>query len=340
MTTPLTVGLIGCGLWGPNLARNFAGNRRAALTWVCDTDRKRLDAFAGKLKGVRGTTESADILRDPAVDAVVVVTPARAHYPLVKAALEAGKHVLVEKPLTESAATSRELTDLARERGRVLMTGYVFLFNEGVRRVGELVRGGELGDVQYLDAVRTNLGPVRGDVSAAWDLAAHDVSIFLHWMGAVPVSVSANGGRYTGNPLEDVVTACLRFPGGQIGIVHASWLDPCKVRRITVVGTRRMAVFDDMSPSEPVRIYDKGLVSAGYTDSYGSHRMAVRSGDIVIPFVRASEPLSAEIEAFLDAVEGGKKNAAIGDLPVSAAEVLEAIEESMRRNGCPVETKR
>jgi predicted dehydrogenase len=336
----VSIGLIGCGLWGPNLARGFGGTRRAELTWICDIDRGKLDSLGARLKGVRATTDYAEILADGSVDAVAVATPSKAHYDIAHAALSAGKHVLVEKPLTDRAATSRELTELARSRKLTLMTGYVFLFNSGIHRIHEMIRSGELGEIQYMDAARTNLGPIRGDVSALWDLGSHDISIFLHWMDQIPVSVSASGGQYLGNSLEDVVVACLRFNGGQVGIILASWLNPCKVRRITVVGTKKMAGFDDMSPSEPVRLYDKGVVASGYYDSYGSHRLAVRSGDILLPSLKIQEPLSAEIEAFLDAVLEGKVNPGIGNLPVRVALVLEAAEESIRRSGSPVEVRR
>lgn len=329
----INIGLVGCGLWGPNLAKNFTGNKRTNLKWICDISQEKLDALAEHLKGVRKTTDCRDIFNDREIDAVAIVTPAKAHYEIVKSAMEAGKHVFVEKPLTDTKKSSRELTNLAEKLNRTLMTGYVFLFNGGILRIKDLILSGAIGDIQYMDATRTNLGPIRSDVNTVWDLAAHDISIFLHWMEQVPTTASANGGRYTENPLEDVAMASLKFPDGQIGIIHASWLNPCKVRRITVVGTKQMVVFDDMHPSEPVRLYDKGLVVAGYHDSYGSHRMAVRTGDIVIPHFRAPEPLSAEIEAFLDAVTEGRVNPGIGELPVQVAAVMEAIDESMCRGG-------
>jgi predicted dehydrogenase len=333
----INMALIGCGLWGPNVAKNLASNPRSTLKWICDIDQRKLGFLASRLGAVKKTTDYLEIVRDSEIDAIAIATPAKEHYKMVKAALEAGKHVFVEKPLTDSLSTSKELTELAQRSSRVLMTGYVFLFNNGIARVGELIRSGTIGEVQYLHAIRTNLGPIRTDVNVVWDLASHDVSIFLYWLNQVPVSVSATAGRYSSDALDSVVNACLRFPNGQMGLIHVSWLNPSKVREISVIGTQKMILFDDMYPSESVRIYDKVAAPTGYYDSYGSHRMAVRSGDILIPYIRSDEPLQAELEAFIDAVLEGRGNPAMGDLPVSAASVLEAIDASMRKGGVPVE---
>jgi len=335
----LSIGLIGCGPWGPNLARNFDAHPRSRVKVVCDLDRARAEALSRRLKGVAAATDYQDVLGDPDIDAVVVATPLRTHYEIAREALLAGKHVLAEKPLTSDYGTSRELTDLARNLNLTLMTGYVFMFNPGVLRAREAVRSGELGDVQYLHAMRTNLGPVRVDTNAVWDLASHDISIFLYCLEEDPVSVSGTGGRFIGNPSEDVAFAGIRFRSGKMGFIYASWLDPCKNRQVTIVGSEKMLLFDDMTPSEPIRIYDKGLQKYAFHDSYGAHRMSVRSGDIVVPHVKMAEPLMSECDAFVRAILDGRNNPAIGELPVKVAAVLAAVDRSVKKDGSSVEVE-
>jgi predicted dehydrogenase len=333
----LSIGLIGCGLWGPNLARNFDSLRRSRVKVVCDSDLKQAQILKKRLKDAEVTDDYEQVICDRGVDAVVVATPLSTHYEIARKALEAGKHVFVEKPLTSDSGTSRELTDLADRLGLVLMSGYVFLFNRAVLTARAAVHSGELGEIQYLHAVRTNLGPIRMDTNALWDLASHDISIFLYCLEEDPVSVSGTGGRFVGNPAEDVAFAGIRFRSGRMGFIYVSWLDPCKNRQVTIVGTKKMLLLDDMAPSEPIRIYDKGIQKDDFYDSYGAHRMAVRSGDIVIPHIRTSEPLLTECEAFIEAVLDGKANPAMGDLPVKVARVLESVDRSMAADGAPIE---
>jgi predicted dehydrogenase len=253
---------------------------------------------------------------------------------LARRALAAGKHVLVEKPLCRSAAEGRELVALARTAGRLLCVGHVFLFNSGVRAVRDLIRTGELGHVLYIYSTRTNLGPFRFDVNALWDLAAHDLSILNYWLGGPPVDVTARGESYLDLGVKDVVVASFTYPERVLAYVHASWLNPRKVREITVVGDRKMVVWNDMDLNEPVRVYDKGVDIARevYYDSFGTYRMQVRNGDVVIPHVTGPEPLRAECDHFLECIQGRAEplNDGIGGLRV--LEALEAADRSMNEN--------
>ena len=250
------------------------------------------------------------------VDGVVIATPTSTHYRFAKAALERGKHVLVEKPIATAVREGAELCALAAARGRVLMIGHVFLFNAGIQRVKQYLDAGELGRIYYVAMVRTNLGPIRVDVDAAWDLASHDVSVVNYWLEGEPVTVAAVGGTWINPGVADAVFATLRYPDDVLVNLHVSWLNPRKARDITVVGEKRMLTFDDMNLTEPIRVYDKRVTddrtTVGYVDSFASFRASIREGEIVIPRVVLGEPLRAECEHFLDCVEAIERSARNG----------------------------
>jgi predicted dehydrogenase len=271
------------------------------------------------------------------VDAVVVATPTVTHYPLARAALEAGKHVLVEKPLATTTADAEALCALARRAGRILMVGHVFLYNEGIRRVKATLERGELGRLFYVSMVRTNLGPIRMDVNAAWDLAAHDVSIANDWLGAGPLAVSAVGGSFINPGIEDVIFATLRYPEGVLVHLHTSWLSPSKTRSIQVVGERGMLTFDDMSLSEPIRLYDRYVAeertTPDFVDTFASFRASVREGDITIPKVALGEPLRAECAHFVECVREGRRPRSAGEDGLAVVRVLEALDRSAAAAG-------
>jgi predicted dehydrogenase len=340
---PVQVNVVGLGRWGPNLVRCFAAHPGARVRTVCDLDPARLDRVRDHVPGVdRFTTDSTEAVTQPGVDAVVIATPVETHAALTRAALEAGKHVLVEKPLCGSVAEGRALAELASAQGRVLAVGHVFLFNRGIRYAREQIEAGRLGELRYAFATRTNLGPVRPDVNALWDLGAHDLSIFRHWLGADPVSVTAHGHRFLGGEREDVVVAGFAYPGGQVAYVHASWLNPRKVREITLVGSERMLVWDDMDLAHPVRVYEASVDlpkppgPGDYADSFGGFRALVRQGDIIIPKVAGGEPLATEAAHFLDCVRGDATplNDAEGAVRILAA--LEAADRSLAQGGAEV----
>jgi len=331
------VAVIGAGHWGPNLIRNFHDHRSSSVSWVVDTATQRLDQVRARFPDVRVSTDAADALADDAVNAVVIATPTVTHYPLVKQALERRKHVLVEKPMTVSAAEGEELCDLADRAGVVLMVGHVFLYNSAVQRVKRYITDGELGRIYYVSMVRTNLGPIRMDVSAAWDLAAHDISIVSYWLDCEPTTASAIGHDWINSGIEDAVFATLRYPNDVLVNLHASWLNPRKARDITVVGDKRMLTFDDMDGLEPIRIYDKQVtddrVKPGFVDSISSFRASVRIGDISIPNVATGEPLKTECEEFLRCIVEGARPAADGRFGVGVVRALEAMDLSMEAHG-------
>lgn len=332
----IRIAVLGAGHWGPNLIRNFHNHQASEVAWVIDRDPQRLALTRNRYPDVSVSDEAEAAFSDPGVDAVVISTPTVTHHALASAALRAGKHVLVEKPIATSVAEAEELCALAEAGGRVLMVGHVFLFNAAIRRVGEYLRDGRLGRVFYLSMVRTNLGPIRSDVNAAWDLAAHDVSIANAWMGTAPTHAAAHGGSWINDGIEDAVFANLWYQNGVMANLHVSWLSPRKVRDITIVGEKGMLTFDDMNLSEPVRLYDKQVTdqrSPGFIDTFASFRTSIREGDIVIPRVPSNEPLKTECDHFLECIASGARPIADGPSGTDAVRVLAALTRSMAQGG-------
>jgi predicted dehydrogenase len=331
------VAVVGVGQWGPNLVRNFHDHPRSRVAWLIDRDEARLERVRGHYPDVAVGHDITRALEDGDVDAVVVATPTKTHYELGRAALSAGKHVLVEKPLTTSTADALDLVALADERDLVLMVGHVFLYNEAIQRVKHYLVDGSLGRVYYVSMVRTNLGPIRVDVNAAWDLAAHDIAIANWWLDAGPTSVSAIGGTWINPGLEDAVFASLRYPNDVLVKLDASWLNPRKVRDITIVGEKRMLTVDDMNLTEPVRIYDKGVsderIVPEFVDTFASFRASTREGDITVPRVPIGEPLRAECDHFIECIEFRKRPLTGGLEGAAVVRVLEALDRSIADGG-------
>jgi predicted dehydrogenase len=330
--SPLRIGVIGFGQWGPNHVRNFSLQDGCEVVRVCDASENRLKAAQKFLRGVAVTTKPDDITQAADIDAVVVATPTNTHYPLVKAALEAGKDVLCEKPLAQTAAQCLELADLAAKHGRILMVGHVFLYNPGVLHLKTDLDRGELGRIYYMDAIRTNLGPVRKDVGAIYDLASHDISIFNFLLNSQPVEVSATGNSVLQAGIEDVGFLTLYYPGSIVCHAHVSWLNPRKVRQLTVVGDHKMAVWDDMNNLEPIRYYDKG-VTADHYSSFGEFQLILRDGQITIPKVKMSEPLQKQDTEFIDCIRTRRTPAADARCGLAVVRVMEAAMESLKNHG-------
>jgi predicted dehydrogenase len=326
------VGVIGFGQWGPNHVRNFSMLENCEVVRLCDAADARLKAAQKLFRGVQTTRNAADITGATDIDAVVVATPTGSHFALVKAALEAGKDVLCEKPLARTSAECRELMDLAAAKGRILMVGHVFLYNSGVLHLKVDLDRGELGRIYYMDAVRTNLGPVRSDVGAIFDLASHDISIFNFLLGSQPVEVSATGNSVLQKGVEDVGFLTLYYPSGIVCHAHISWLNPRKVRQLTVVGDHKMAVWDDMNNLEPIRYYDKGVTADHYA-SFGEFHMILRDGQITIPKVKLSEPLMQQDSAFADCVRTRRQPASDGRMGLAVVCAMEAALESLKNHG-------
>jgi len=330
------IAVAGAGRWGPHLIRNFSSDLRSTVEWIVELDEARRQLVNERFPTLRVSDDFDAAIADPSVNAVVVATPSATHFRLVRAALEAGKHVLVEKPLATDLEDALELERLARKSGVVLMVGHVFLFNPAIQAAAEIIRSGGLGDVHYVSMLRTNLGPVRQDTNAAWDLASHDISIANYWLDSVPVSVSANGGSFLNPGIEDVVFGTLRYPNGVLVHIHASWLNPRKSRFITAVGSDQMLTVNDMDITEPIRIYDKGVAKSEFPpqvqDTYAQFRSQIRDGQVTIPLVSAGEPLASECASFLDRISGGDDSLSDGKTGVDVVRVLTAMDRSMKSN--------
>ncbi|MBI4229449.1 MAG: Gfo/Idh/MocA family oxidoreductase, partial [Planctomycetes bacterium] len=284
----------------------------------------------------RGTRNADDLLSDDGIDAVAIATPVATHFDLARRALERGKHVWVEKPLTRSVKEAAALVALAEKHRRVLMVDHTYLYSAPVRTLREMVTGGSLGKVLYANSTRVNLGLFQKDINVVWDLAPHDLSIMNFLLGARPERVSVEGSRNVNPAIEDVAFVTLRYPGGALFHLHVSWLDPCKIRRITIVGDKQMAVYDDLDSAEPIRVYDKGVEKLPYLHSYGEFRMFYRIGNMVAPRIEMHEPLRAACGAFLGAIQGGKPTASDGRAGAALVAVLEAAQASVERGGASV----
>ncbi len=332
----LEIAVLGAGHWGPNLIRSFNDERRSNVRWIVDTNPQRLEAAASRFPAVMVTSDPHRVFTDECVDAVVIATPTASHAELVRAALKAGKHVMVEKPLSHDSKSSAELIKLAEEKNLVLLVGHIFLYNPAVQWVKRVLESGDLGRTYYIASSRTNLGPIRGDVSAAWDLASQDIAIFNYWMGSEPISVSAVGQAWLNEGIPDAVFATMRYPGNTLANLHVSWLNPDKVRQITVVAANKMLTYDDMSSNEPIRLYDKkvtDLKGEEFIDTFAGFRSVVHTGDITIPPVRMGEPLQTECAQFIDCIESGSAPLSGGPEGLAVVRVLEAMDRSMAEMG-------
>ena len=331
---PIRVGVIGCGYWGPNLIRNFVELPSANLVGVADLREDRLAYIRSRYPGVTTTDDYRDLFA-MSLEAVVVATPPATHFQIARVCLEHDLHALVEKPLTLSSEEALALIDLAQERGLTLMVGHTFEYNAAVRALKELIDSGELGTIQYVDAVRVNLGLFQRDLNVVWDLAPHDISILLYLLESDPVLISAQGADCIFKGKHDIVYLNLEFANKVLAHVHISWLDPCKVRKITVVGSQKMVVYDDVENLEKIRIYDKGVEAPPYTDTYGDFQCSYRYGDVVIPNIRFVEPLRVECQHFIKCITDGSRPQSCGRTGLKVVRVLEAAERSLYYGGLP-----
>jgi predicted dehydrogenase len=322
------VGVVGLGYWGPNLARNFNELPGTELRWVCDGDPERLERVAARFPGVRASDELDEVLADPETDALAIATPVPTHADLALRALAAGKHVFVEKPLAQSLDGALEVAEAARASDRTLMVGHLLEYHPGVERLKEIADSGQLGDIHYIYGNRLNLGVIRKDENALWSLGAHDVSVVLRLAGEEPAEARAVGEAYMRPGVEDVVFCYLRFPSGLAAHLHLSWLDPHKERRFTVVGSQRMATFDDMAQERKLTIYDKGFDED--FRNYGEY--IARSGDVWSPRVPNEEPLRIELRHFAECVREGRTPRSDVESGVRVVRVLEELQRSLRES--------
>jgi len=331
----VTVAVIGGGGWGRNHIRNFSEISSSRLKTICDLNEKVLAAHKAAHKSVEVTTDAGRVFADPEVQAVIISTDAPSHYRLARQALDAGKHVLVEKPMTLAPADAEDLVKRADAAKRVLMVGHLLEYHPCVLQLKDMVDKGQLGALRYMYCQRVNLGVLRKDENAWWSLAPHDVSIILYIFQAEPVTVTAQGQSYLQKGVEDVVFAQLKFADGRMAHIHVSWFDPHKIRKVTLVGSDKMATFDDMDASEKVRVYDKGVDVAGSVVGY-DQSLSIRSGDILIPKMPGGEPLRIECLHFLECIEKGKTPRSDARDGLRVVRVLDAATRSLKAGGAPV----
>lgn len=325
------IAVLGYGYWGPNLVRNFASMPDVEVTWVCDSNPVMLEKLAERHPKIRGTANMDDVFADKNTTAVAIAFPAQYHAEIALKAMEHGKHVFIEKPMTLSIEDSEKIVDARKKTGLVVMVGHLLLYNSAVRKMKELIDQGELGDILYLYSQRLNLGLVRTQENALWSLATHDISVALYLLGESPVSVSSKGQWYLSEGVEDTVFTHMRFPGKKMAHMHVSWLDPHRVRRLTVVGEKKMAVLDDVEPSEKLKVFDKGVQSPQYRTF--DEVFSLRFGDITIPYVKPSEPLKLECRHFVDCVMKGEEPLSGAASGLEVVRVLDAAQRSLKNGG-------
>ncbi len=330
------IGIIGCGYWGPNLIRDFSEIDNVEITSCADLVEERLAAIKKRLSNVATTKNAEDVIGDKSIDAVVIATPAETHYRIAKRSLLAGKHTFVEKPLTFIPEEAEELIELSRKMKKVLMVGHTFEFNPAVEKIKEHIRKKDIGDVYYVTSRRLNLGKIREDINAMWNLAPHDVSILIYILENSPIEVKAWGGSFLQSGIEDVVMMTLTFPHNIIANIHVSWLDPLKVREMVVVGSKKMIVYDDVNNEGKIKIYDRGADRLTQSQAFGEFQIKLRAGDVLIPKLPMYEPLKKECEHFIDCVVNNKVPLTDGQNGLRVVKVLASAQRSLKDGGRPV----
>jgi len=333
----INVGVVGCGYWGPNLIRNFVSSDDTEPLWVCDQDKRQLDKAMGPYPNIKRTTDLSDILFDNKVDAVAIATPVHTHFPIAKACLENGKHVLLEKPLASSVKQGEELLCLASEKKLTLMCDHTFCYTGVVRKIKEIVSSGMLGDILYFDSVRINLGLFQQDVNVIWDLAPHDISILNYIIGERPITVSAQGVCHAGNGIENIAYVSLGYSNNFIAHLHVNWLSPVKIRKTIIGGSEKMLVWNDLEPAEKIKVYDKGI-TVRQQEQNERNRLLVsyRSGDMYAPCVDHTEALSLMVSEFAASIKENRPALTDGKAGLEVLRILEAAQISIKSNGATV----
>jgi predicted dehydrogenase len=335
MKEPIAVGVVGCGYWGPNLVRNFKGSN-CHMRAICDVSEGRLKHMRSMYPDVEAVTDFEHLLNGVGLDAVAVATPVKYHYSLAKASLLAGKHTLIEKPMASSSAECEELIEIANRNGLVLMVGHTFLYSTPVQKITEIVQAGDIGEIRYINSRRLNLGLFQKDINVAWDLAPHDISIILYILGELPQTVNCQGNAHVTSGIEDVTNISLAFRHKRFATIQSSWLEPRKVRDMTIVGTRRMIVYDDLQTHEKIRIYDVRVERPPHYDTFADFHYSYHYGDSYIPHIQQEEPLKVECQHFLDCIERGAKPLTSGHEGLELVRILEAASASLKERGAPV----
>ncbi len=329
----IQIGVIGVGYWGPNIIRNIMMNKRMNVKTCADIKEERLDFIQSIYPSIRPTKNYHEIIQDPSIDAVAICLPVELHYEVAKAALKAGKHVLIEKPMTANSWQAYDIINLAEQKNLIILVDHTFLFKGAVRKIVEIVNSNEIGNLYYFDSVRVNLGLFQHDVNVVWDLAPHDISIMDHVINRKAESVVATGADHIGNGLEDVAYVTVYYPDNIIGHIHVNWLSPVKIRQTLIGGTRKMIVWDDNSPSENIKVYDKGIEVIQTPDQIYNTLIQYRTGDMYCPKVDQTEALAVEMEHFADCIEKKCKPISDGYSGLRVVKMLEAAEKSIKNRG-------
>lgn len=327
------IGVIGCGYWGPNLIRNFIEIPTTKVTAVADLSEQQLKHIHACYPQIPHLTRNYHDLFELDIDAVVISTPPQTHFEIAKECLKNGLHVLVEKPLTTNSHDAQTLINLAEKHNRILMVGHTFEYNPAVHALKEMIVSGELGDIHYIDAVRASLGLFHPTLNVIWDLAPHDISILIHLLGQKPTNVSTKGIAYIQTGVEDIAYLTMMFPNNVLSHIRLSWLDPCKTRRITVIGSKKMAVYDDVESQEKIKVYDKRVKAIRRTDTFGEFQFAYHYGSVVSPYIHMQEPLRVECQHYVDCILHNKSPLTNGYNGLRVVEIIEAAQESLKRNG-------
>lgn len=333
----LNIGLVGCGVWGRNYIRNFEHRDDVTVAACCDFDEKNVSSAAKLMPSIKISNDPGEILNDKSLDALIIATPASTHYQIAMEGLNRGKHLLIEKPMTMTYQESLDLIELAAEKNKVLMVGHIMEYNPAITKLKEIIDSGEIGQIQYFYLTRTNFGRIRSDVNVLWDLAPHDLSIINYLLQMQPESISAKGACFLQESIEDVIFLNLEYGNGIMGAIHLSWMDPCKIRKVTVIGDKKMVVCDDLESIDKIRVYDKGIsynptTEKSYED-FGSYQFSYRYGDIYIPQLELSEPLRNQCNHFIDCVKNNSIPRTDGHNGANVVRLLEAAQTSVKRRG-------
>ena len=335
----INVGVVGCGYWGPNLIRNFYSLDDVCVKRICDKDQARLSHLTRIFQGLETTTDYNDLIQDKDIDAIAVATPVSTHFNLAKASIDAGKHTFIEKPMANSVSECKALIELAKKKRRTLMVGHTFIYTAAVRRIKQIVKNGDMGDILYISTRRLNLGLFQKDINVVWDLAPHDISIILYLIDKKPVTVNCQGKSHVNPGIEDVSSLSLDFGNGEFAMIHSSWLDPNKVREMIIVGSKRMIVYDDMQPLEKIKIYDKRVEMPPHYDTFAEFHYAYHYGDMYSPYIKQDEPLKVECQHFINSIQAHSKPETGGEEGLAVVQILEAANRSLKEQGNRIELK-
>jgi predicted dehydrogenase len=329
----INIGVVGCGYWGPNLVRNFSSIAGCRVTKICDADAGRLESMLNLYPQIESTRNYDDLTRDPAIDAIAIATPVRFHFEMAMQSLLAGKHTFVEKPMVSNVKDGKILIETASQGNLTLMAGHTFIYSAPVRKIKQIIKSGDLGEIQYVAARRLNLGLFQKDINVAWDLAPHDISIIIYVLDHYPVSINCQGKAHINPDIEDVTNIVLNYSNGGIATIQNSWLDPNKVRDMTFVGSKRMLVYDDLQPMEKIKIYDKRVETPPHYDTFAEFHYSYHYGDMYAPYIKQYEPLKRECQHFLECIETGQIPESNGMEALRVVQILEAASKSLKDGG-------